>query len=62
MENFTPLNTHCEKIWREVLHTNDISLPPVSKSDIVGHELIRWYKFHKVMRHHIRLLQAQEGE
>lgn len=34
MESLTPLNTRREKIWCEVFNTDDIPLPPASKSDI----------------------------
>lgn len=52
-ESFTPLNTHRKHIWRQILHTHNICLPPASKSEIMGPDPNRWCKFHTFKGHHI---------
>lgn len=48
----SPLNTCCEEIWHELLHTRDIPLSPTPKSNMMGPGSSRWCKFRKVKGHH----------
>lgn len=52
-DNFTPINTHCEQIWHEVLHPHNISTYPTPKEDVMDSESRRWCKLHRVKGHHI---------
>lgn len=54
MENFTPMNTCREQIWREVPHLYNIPAPSSPKEDVMGPEPGRWRKFHKVKTHHTK--------
>lgn len=52
-ENFTPLITRREKIWHKALHLHNIHMMPSPKEDVMGYELGRWCKFHRVNGNHI---------
>lgn len=52
VEIFTPLNTHREKIRREVFHLHDMHTPPSPKAYAIGPKPGRWCKFHKVKGYH----------
>lgn len=56
MESFMPLNTHYEKIWREALHLHDIPTPHTLETNVMGPELGRWCKIHRVKGHHTKLV------
>lgn len=51
-KRFTPMNTHQEKIWCEVLHLHNIHAPPSPMVEVMGLEPGRWCKFHRVKVHH----------
>lgn len=46
--SFTPSNTRCEQIWREVIYLHNIPTSPAPKVDVMGYELGIRYKFHMV--------------
>lgn len=52
-EDLTPMNTHHEYIWREVLHLHNIHTPLDPKVDVIGFKPGRWRKFNRVKGHHI---------
>lgn len=52
-KNFTPLNTHYEHIWYEVILIYNIFTPLAPKANVMGIKSGRWCKFHRFKGHHI---------
>ncbi|XP_024630733.1 uncharacterized protein [Medicago truncatula] len=51
VDDFTPLNTRPERIYKEVYQTKMIPKPPEPRGDRMGHDLEAWSKYHKIRGH-----------
>jgi len=48
MDDFTPLNTRPERIYKEVYQTKLILKPPEPRGNRMGHDLEAWCKYHRI--------------
>jgi len=51
IDNFAPLNTRPERIYREVYQSKLIPKPQEPRGDRIGNDLEAWCKYHRILGH-----------